>query len=110
MREGIKFHFEQIHSANGTILFSNEGQRLLVRHVPVPPALIIELSISFQSNRTSSHWPQKPISRAKGWRIINAAMKFAGITGKRATSTGLRHSFAISCFEIWPQISLHQVQ
>ncbi len=37
-------------------------------------------------------------------------MKKAGITGRQATPIGLRHSFAISCLELWPQISIQQIQ
>ena len=50
------------------------------------------------------------MSRTKGGRFINAAMTEAGIIGKHATPTGLRHSFAISCLELWPRIPFKQIQ
>lgn len=108
--EAINLHPYQINGANQTILLEKAGDRLTTRHVPVPPALIMELSVYFPPHEINVNRPLWSMSRSTGWRIVNEAMGLAGIHGRHATSQGLRHSFAISCLELWPKISLSQIQ
>jgi integrase len=108
--EATKFFPDQIHDQNGHILLGGSGENLAERFVPVPPALIMELSIHYPLHRRTSNRPLWSMSRTKGWRIVSGAMGQAGIHGKQATPTGLRHSFAISCLEIWPKIPFDQIQ
>jgi len=107
--EATTFFPNQVCAESRTILLGNTGENLSERSVPVPPALIMELSVHFQTPSNIDR-PLWAMSRAKGWRIINATMNQAGISGRHATSTGLRHSFAISCLEIWPRVSFSQIQ
>jgi len=108
--EATTFLPNQLCAEDGTILLGNKGEHLSERLVPVPPALMMEFSIHFPTSKMMANRPLWSISRSKGWRIVNEAMDQAGISGKHATPTGLRHSFAISCLEMWPKISLSQIQ
>lgn len=100
----------QICESKQSILLGSSGRNLAERMVPVPPALVMELSIHFPPHTRSANKPLWSMSRSKGWRIVTRAMSQAGIHGKYANPKGLRHSFAISCLELWPKISLKQVQ
>jgi integrase len=107
--EGLDIYPNQIIARDGFFLIKN-GEMLLERSIPVPPALQLELSIYFNLQTRSGTRPLWTMSRTKGWRIICKVMKKSGIKGKHATPTGLRHSFAISCLEVCPQIPLSQIQ
>ena len=100
----------QICESKSNILLGSSGEKLVERLIPVPPALIMELSIHYPLQRRTANQPLWSMSRSKGWRIVTKAMTQAGIHGKHATPTGLRHSFAISCLEVWPKISFEQIQ
>jgi site-specific recombinase XerD len=108
--EATTFFPHQVRNGDGTILLGNTGEKLSERSIPVPPALIMEFSIHFSTSKMMVNRPLWSMSRSKGWRIVNEAMNQAGIFGKHATPTGLRHSFAISCLEMWPKISFSQIQ
>lgn len=80
------------------------------RFVPIPPAFDIELATYWRPQNRSESQALLTLSRAQGWRLIKDAMGKSGIRGKQATPTGLRHSFAISCFEVSPPIPIEHIQ
>jgi len=64
----------------------------------------------FQSQLQADYRALWEISRASGWRWLKEAMNKSGIHGKHATPTGLRHSFAISCLEVYTRIPLNYIK
>lgn len=80
------------------------------RQVPVPQALLSVLNYYFDlGNRQARRdptlsdplWPhrtdpERPMSRATGWRIIKRVLDAAGIEGPQATPKGFRHGMAVA--------------
>ncbi len=70
------------------------GSKAVYRHVPAPRKLIdLLLSVSEDNGRIFK------FGRTKGWKIVKECMGMAGISGTRASSRGLRHTFATACFK-----------
>ena len=66
------------------------------RHIPVPEELIDHLDFVFrvrqrQKKTAEAIKPLWGISRATSWRMVKRVMERAGISGKQATTKGLRH-------------------
>ena len=64
---------------------------LVVREIPVPPALMQELArVHALDQHDARLWPW---GRTTAWRFIKTVMGEAGLTGLSATPKGLRHGF-----------------
>lgn len=82
------------------------------RSVPVPPIFIEHLDLVFHlrkhhkqiSNLDKPLWVK---SRATAWRLVKRVMTRAGITGKQATSKGLRHGFGVAMVTAKKPIPIH---
>jgi integrase len=93
----------------GTVAFFTLKRRKasVVRQVPIPAALIAELTTVFDLEhresdaylRSSRLWRW---SRSTAWRWIKVAMKRAALTGTAATPKGLRHTFGVAAFQAVP--------
>lgn len=71
------------------------------RHIPVPEELIDHLDFIFrirqrQKKKTEAVKPLWSMSRATSWRMVKRVMERAKISGKQATTKGLRHGFGIA--------------
>jgi len=110
LSEASEVYPDQIDHRGVQIRFHGNGQRRKARAVPIPPLFCIEISIYLRVELQNTSKPLWSISRSAGWRLIKKVMKQASITGKKATPTGLRHSFAISCLEMSSPIPLHWLQ
>ncbi len=71
------------------------------RHIPVPEDLIDHLDFAFrvrkrQKKTSDAVKPLWIMSRATSWRMVKRVMERAGISGKQATTKGLRHGFGIA--------------
>lgn len=74
------------------------------RLVPVPDKLIDELDLVFDlrylakigKDQKTRLWG---MDRTTAWRMVKRVMQRAGITGKQATTKGLRHGFGIAMLE-----------
>jgi integrase/recombinase XerD len=64
---------------------------IVVREVPVPPALVQELAcIHALDQHNARLWPW---GRTTAWRFIKTVMSEAGLSSLSATPRGLRHGF-----------------
>lgn len=87
--------------------------RGIIRQVPVPRQLLLDLEREFQIRHTQRDpsvarrrlWPW---SRTTGWRRVKQVMAAAGITGACATPKGLRHAFGVTAFQT--KVPPHLVQ
>ena len=93
----------------GTIAFLTLKRRKasVVRQVPIPAALIAELTTVFDLERRESdaHLRSSRLwrwSRSTAWRWIKVAMKRAALSGTAATPKGLRHTFGVAAFQAVP--------
>lgn len=80
-----------------------EGKEKLpqFRTIPVPGKLIDDLDLVFDLRRIErqgkdTHLPLWTMHRATAWRMVKRVMSRAGISGKQATSKGLRHGFGVA--------------
>ncbi|AUZ86175.1 tyrosine-type recombinase/integrase [Methylophaga nitratireducenticrescens] len=109
--EALDLTPERISLSDGTLTFKtlkkrkkdSEGRlkQPKFRTIPVPDKLIDELDLVFDLRRIdrtgkATNSPLWTISRSTAWRIVKRVMDRAGITGKQATSKGLRHGFGIA--------------
>ncbi|WP_417536667.1 tyrosine-type recombinase/integrase, partial [Methylophaga sp.] len=109
--EALDLTPERISLSDGTLTFKtlkkrkkdSEGRlkQPKFRTIPVPDKLIDELDLVFDLRRIdrtgkTTNSPLWTISRSTAWRIVKRVMDRAGITGKQATSKGLRHGFGIA--------------
>jgi integrase/recombinase XerD len=79
-------------------------RRGVVRQVPLPTPLLVQLSRTFHLRRCQRdpelalhrlwHW-----SRTTAWRRVKKIMAQAGIAGAPAMPKGLRHGFGVSAFQ-----------
>ena len=78
--------------------------RGIVRQVPLPRALLMELDRTF-GIRELQRDPQLAArrlwrwSRTTAWRKVKALMRSAGLFGTAATPKGLRHAFGVAAFQ-----------
>jgi integrase/recombinase XerD len=76
----------------------------IVRQVPLPPEVLIELDHEFDL-RSAQHDPLLAneriwgFSRTTAWRRIKEIMAVAGIVGTPAMPKGLRHAFGVNAFQ-----------
>jgi len=88
-------------------------KRGIIRQVPLPRALLIELNRVFDL-RHRQRDPQLAAkrlwkwSRTTAWRRVKRIMMAAGINGTAATPKGLRHGFGVNAFEAF--VPPHLVQ
>ena len=89
------------------MLYSPHGiqyrKRGIVRQVPLPRGLLIELNREFKLRRLQQD-PERataPLwrwSRTTAWRRIKEVMAIVGIYGSAAMPKGLRHGFGVHAF------------
>jgi integrase len=78
--------------------------RGIVRQVPLPRALLMDLDRTFRV-RELQRDPQRAsrrlwrCSRTTAWRNVKALMRSAGLSGTAATPKGLRHAFGVAAFQ-----------
>jgi integrase len=78
--------------------------RGIIRQVPVPRRLLVDLDREFQIG-TAQRDPSLacrrlwPWSRTTAWRQVKRVMRTAGVTGARAMPKGLRHAFGVHAFQ-----------
>lgn len=88
-------------------------RRGVLRHVPLPDALVGQLDRTFnlrarQRDPTAASQRVWPWSRATAWRHIKMLMAMADVSESAAMPKGLRHSFAVAAFR--KSIPPHLVQ
>ena len=71
------------------------------RHIPVPENLIDSLDFAFrirqrQKKVSDARKPLWEMSRPTAWRLVKRVMDRGGVSGKQATTKGLRHGFGIA--------------
>lgn len=82
-------------------------RRNVVRQIPMPPALIDELTEAFNlperekdaHERAARLWNW---NRTTAWRHVKAAMRLAGVSASAAMPKGLRHGFGVAAFQAVP--------
>lgn len=86
----------QTTSALISIRTLKKRKQSVMREVPVPEALIVQLSdeLGLGNNRQNGQ-PLWPIDRSTAWRHVKTVMAKAEITGPQATAKGLRHGFGV---------------
>jgi len=92
---------QRIDFADDKIVFQTLKQRRAIRHraVPMPPELSSLLRLVIKQNQIGPDDRIWNFSRQHGLNIIKRLMHQAGIYGSRATSRGLRHTYATSNIE-----------
>ena len=93
-----------IDSGVASIETLKRRQRGVVRQVPLPSPLLVQLNRTFHLRRCQRdpdlaldrlwHW-----SRSTAWRRVKQVMAAAGISGAPAMPRGLRHSFGVNAFQ-----------
>jgi integrase/recombinase XerD len=93
----------------GTVAFMTLKRRKtsIVRQVPIPAALIEELTKVFnlQNREQDVHLRGVRLwrwSRSSAWRWVKVVMKRAGLSGSAAMPRGLRHTFGVAAFQAVP--------
>jgi integrase/recombinase XerD len=93
----------------GTVAFITLKRRKtsVVRQVPVPAALIEELTKVFnlQDREQDVHLRGARLwrwSRSSAWRWVKVVMKRAGLSGAAAMPRGLRHTLGVAAFQAVP--------
>lgn len=100
-----------IQTTEGIIAIRSLKKRglMVVREVPVPPALVIELQ---RVHRLSSMLPMQrlwPLSRGRAWQLVKEVMQEAAIaTGPHASPKGLRHGFGLHAIRCGVPLNLVQ--
>lgn len=82
------------------------------RLVPVPKVLLENIDLVFdirakQKKGKDLDVPLWSMSRATAWRLVKRVMDRAGITGKQATSKGLRHGFGVAMVTAENPVPIH---
>ena len=89
-------------------------QTLVMREVPVPPALLGELEAFGILNKDRpagcSLWEHQglPVNRITAYRWVKTVMKAADITGAQACPKGLRHGYGIHAVRCGIQLKMLQ--
>jgi integrase len=103
-----------VDRATGTISLLTLKRRSSgrIRQVPLPRALIDDLSLIFDLpiRERDAHRAAERLwgwSRTTGWRHVKTVMKCAEISGTAAMPKGLRHAFGVAAFQLVPP---HMVQ
>jgi integrase len=98
-----------IDREGGTVAFMTLKRRKtsVVRQVPIPAALIDELTMVFhlQGREQDPHLRGMRLwrwSRTSAWRWVKVVMKRAGLSGAAAMPRGLRHTLGVAAFQAVP--------
>jgi len=96
--EVLELRARDVDVNDGCLVFETLKQRgdYVPRALPVTPELIADLReiIAHDQLKPADHfWTFR---RETGWRNVKKIMKKIGVTGVRATPTGLRHAYAVS--------------
>lgn len=96
---------------NSVTLLTLKRRKVVMRIVPLPPALVAELDDAFQlrsAQRQPEHAHQRlwPFHRVTGWRLVKSMMDAAGIAGHQARPHGLRHGFGVGALQAGVPITL----
>ena len=96
---------------NSVTLLTLKRRKVVMRIVPLPPALIAELDDAFclrRAQRQPEHAHQRlwPFHRVTGWRLVKSMMDTAGIAGQQARPHGLRHGFGVSALQTGVPLTL----
>jgi integrase len=82
---------------------------IVVREIPVPPDLLIELERRHAISRRQPHERLWTLSRSRAWQLIKALMADCGIKeGPHATPKGLRHGFGVHAIRSGVPVNLVQ--
>ena len=107
--EGVAITPLAIDRDGGTVAFITLKRRKgsVVRQVPVPAALIGELTNVFDlaKRERDAHLRAARLwrwSRSSAWRWVKEVMKRAAISGSAAMPKGLRHTFGVAAFQAVP--------
>jgi integrase len=93
-----------IESGVASIQTLKRRKRGIVRQVPLPLDVLVELDREFEL-RIAQHDPELANqriwkwSRTTAWRRVKEIMAVAGISGTPAMPKGLRHSFGVNAFQ-----------
>jgi integrase/recombinase XerD len=107
--EGLAITPLAIDRQAGTVAFITLKRRRtsVVRQVPIPAALIDDLSNLFDLAERERHHHLCSLrlwrwSRSTAWRCVKEAMTRAALSGSAATAKGLRHTFGVAAFQAVP--------
>lgn len=98
----------------GVVTFRTlKRRRFSMREVPIPPDLMVAIDAQFgirraQRDPVSAMQPLWTCCRQSGWRYIKAVMMEAGVTGRRASPRGFRHSFGVASLATGVPLNLVQ--
>jgi len=87
-----------------SIVTLKRRSRGIVRQIPLPRPLLIDLDRAFHIRGGGPNSPHSsnrrlwPWSRTTGWRRVKETMRRAGISGVCASPKGLRHAFGVDAF------------
>jgi integrase/recombinase XerD len=93
-----------IDSGVANIMILKRRKRGMVRQVPLPRSLLVELNHIFHLRRRqrdpdSAYGRIWRWSRTTAWRRVKEVMAAAGISGTPAMPKGLRHGFDVNAFQ-----------
>ena len=96
--EVLELRAQDIDAGDGCLVFETLKQRgdYLPRALPVAPELISDLSVIIDHDGLRPKDRIWTFRRETGWRNVKKVMEKIGVTGVRATPTGLRHAYAVS--------------
>jgi integrase len=107
--EGLAVTPLAIDREAGTVAFITLKRRKtsVVRQVPIPAALIDELTKIFdlQERELDPRFSSSRLwqwSRSTAWRYVKQVMRRAAVTGAAAMPKGLRHTFGVAAFQAVP--------
>lgn len=88
-------------------------RRVVVREVPVPPALMAALDRQFgladaQRDLDAASRRLWRFDRTTAWRHVKAAMAASGVVGRHACPRGLRHGFGVGTLQAGVPLTLVQ--
>lgn len=99
---------------SGIVTFRTlKRRRFAMREVPIPPHLADALDAHFeiakaQRDPASATRPLWSCCRQSAWRYTKAVMAEAGVTGRRASPRGFRHSFGVTTLSSGVPLTLVQ--
>ncbi|WP_075995553.1 tyrosine-type recombinase/integrase [Salaquimonas pukyongi] len=108
--EALALQGSAIDTTNNVIAFRSlkKRQKLHIREVPVPPALIKLLSADHTLTEQALDQRLWQISRTTAWRRIKRVMATAHVTGIHASPKGLRHGFGVAAIQAGVPLNLLQ--
>jgi len=96
---------------NSVTLLTLKRRKVVMRVVPLPPALVAELDSKFGLRRAQgqpeyAHQRLWPFHRVTGWRLVKSMMDTAGVAGQQARPHGLRHGFGVGALQAGVPLTL----